>query len=117
MEPRTNNELTSGERRELEQLRRERGVQRRTWPVPPLPVNRLTEHIEEDRAYRAEFRAMKGSQVGRRLAEGVTDIHHDFADRAQGDPFLGQLLSRIEATVVVSGTELIARYMNPEDER
>jgi hypothetical protein len=99
-------ELTPYEQRELDRIRR----QLHGTP-PPLPVNRLSAHIEEDLAYKAEFTAMKGVDVGRRLADGVTQMHEDFADRAHGDPFLAQLLSRIEAATVIAGTELIESYM------
>lgn len=103
----SSHELTPYELRELEKMRK--GMSR---SLPPLPVNRLTEHIEEDLAYRAEFTAMKGTQIGRRLAEEVADLHWDLADKAQGDPILEQLLNRIEATVVIAGTDLIANYMD-----
>lgn len=99
-------ELSPYEQRELDRIRR-----RLNGRPPPIPVNRLSEFIEEDLAYKAEFTAMKGAHIGRRLAEEVVDLHDDLADRAQGDPFLQQLLSRIEAAVVIGGTELISQYM------
>lgn len=99
-------DLTPYEERELARVRRQLHGR-----PPPMPVSRLSEFIEEDLAYRAEFTAMKGAHIGRRLAEEVVDLHDDLADRAQGDPFLQQLLNRIEAAVVIGGTELISQYM------
>lgn len=88
---------------------------RRRWEaerqVPPLPVSRVSQHIEEDLAYRYEYTAMQGKAIARRLSDAITELHQENAERRGDDPVLEQFHRRIEATYVVAGSEGLAAYM------
>jgi hypothetical protein len=79
--------------------------------LPPLPVSRVTEHIEEDLSYRVEFTVMKGRDIAQRLSDGITQLHQDNAASRGDDPVLEQFHHRIEATFTVAGAEGLAYYM------
>ncbi|HEX9541910.1 MAG TPA: hypothetical protein VGA04_27415 [Streptosporangiaceae bacterium] len=92
---------------EIERRRHGETVRR----LPPLPVSRVTEHIEEDLAYRTEFTVMKGKDIAARLSDGVSELHQDNAASRGDDPVLAQFHHRIEATFLVAGCEGLAFYM------
>jgi hypothetical protein len=80
--------------------------------LPPLPVNRLTEHLEEDLAYRVEFTIDRAVQMTGRASDGLSELHEENANRSIGDPLLGQLLYRLEATYAIACENAIADYIN-----
>jgi hypothetical protein len=92
---------------EIERLRRLDTARR----LPPLPVSRVSEHIEEDLAYRVEFTAVRSEDIATRLSDGVTRMHQANAARRGDDPALAQFHHRIEATYVVAGCEGLGWYM------
>lgn len=94
-------------RGEIERFRRFETAER----LPPLAVSRVTEHIEEDLAYRLEFTLMKGNDAAGRLSDGITKLHQDNAAKRWNDPVLGQFHHKIEATLTVAGCHGIVRYM------
>src|SRR5690242_5714562 len=76
---------------EIERLRRFETARR----LPPLAVSRVSEYIEEDLAYRAEFTAMRGKDIASRLSEGITELHLENAARRGNDPVLAQFHQRL----------------------